>query len=191
VVSAGSSHHGAEGAGLGAATETERLPDPYQRLMRPLILVLPIALLLAACGGSSNESVQAGEVLRTIPISENEFSLSPAGITLSRPGTYEFEVTNDGQLTHSLKIEEGDGAEAETGDIGAGETKTARFTFSANGSYEMYCPIGGHAGQGMKGTITVGGAAGGGGTTTGETETETDEEETTTDETTTSGRPGY
>jgi plastocyanin len=151
--------------------------------MRRVLVLLPIALLLAACGGSSDESA-SGDVLQTIQISENEFSLNPSTITLQEAGTYEFEVTNDGQLTHALEIEEsGGGAEAETGDIAAGETKTLRFTFSAEGSYEMYCPIGNHKDEGMKGTIAVGNAAGGG--------TTTDEDETTTGGTTTNGGAGY
>ena len=155
--------------------------------MRRLLVILPLALLLAGCGGSSDESDESasGNVLQTIRISEKEFSLNPNTVTLSQPGTYEFEVTNDGQITHALEIEEsGDGAEAESGDIGAGESKTLRFTFSADGSYEMYCPIGNHNDEGMGGTIVVGNAAGGGTTTD-------DEDETTTDETTTDGDPGY
>jgi PQQ system protein len=141
--------------------------------MRRVLVLLPIALLLAACGGSSDESA-SGDVLQTIQISENEFSLNPSMVTLQQAGTYEFEVTNDGQITHALEIEEeGGGAEAKTGDIAAGETKTVRFTFSAEGTYEMYCPIGNHKDQGMKGTIVVGNAAGGGGTTTDEDGTET------------------
>jgi PQQ system protein len=152
--------------------------------MRHLAVLLPIALLLAACGGSSDEPA-SGDVLQTIQISENEFSLNPSMVTLQQAGTYEFEVTNDGQITHAFEIEEsGGGAEEETGNIAAGETKTVRFTFSAEGSYEMYCPIGDHADQGMRGTIVVGSAAGGADTTT-------DEDETTTGGTTTDGGPGY
>ena len=151
--------------------------------MLRLLVLLPVAVLLAACGGSEDESA-SGDVVQKIQISENEFSLDPSMVTLEQAGTYEFEVTNDGQITHALEIEEeGGGAEAETGDIAAGETKTLRFTFSAEGSYEMYCPIGNHKDEGMRGTIVVGNAAGGG--------TTTDEDETTTGGTTTDGGPGY
>ena len=155
--------------------------------MRRLLVLLPTALLLAGCGGSSNESDEAGNVLQTIQLSETEFNINPAAIELPRAGTYELQVMNDGRITHALEIEEsGGGNEAETGDISAGAMKTVRFTFSRDGSYEMYCPIGNHRDEGMEGTITVGNAAGGTGTTTGETETE---DETTTGET--GGRPGY
>jgi plastocyanin len=152
--------------------------------MRRLLILLTGALMLAGCGGGgTNDSEQGGAVVQTIQISEKEFSLNPATVNLSKTGTYEFDVTNDGQVTHALNIEEsGGGAEAETGDIGSGETKTVRFTFSAGGSYEMYCPVDGHKDQGMKGTIVVGSAAGSGSTTTGEDEM---------GQTTTSDRPGY
>jgi PQQ system protein len=141
--------------------------------MHRLLVLLPVALVLAACGGSEDESA-SGDVVQTIQISESEFSLNPSTVTLQQTGTYEFAVMNDGQITHALEIEEeGGGAEAKTGDIAAAETTTVRFTFSAEGTYEMYCPIGNHKDQGMKGTIVVGNAAGGGGTTTDEDGTET------------------
>jgi plastocyanin len=153
-------------------------------MMRRLLVLLPTAFVLAACGGETGEPEQTGNVLQTIQISENEFSLDPNNVTLPEVGTYEFEVTNNGQITHALEIEEGEGgAEAETGDIEPGETKSIRFTFSADGSYEMYCPIGNHRDEGMDGTITVGSGAPRSGTTTDEE----DETETETDQTTTNG----
>ena len=159
--------------------------------MRQLFVLLPCLLFLAACGGSSDGAADGEDVVaQTVQISETEFSISPASIDLPQAGTYEFAVTNDGQITHALNIEEsGGGAEAETGDIEPGQSKTLRFTFSSEGSFEMYCPIGNHRDEGMEGTIRVGGGAGGTGTTTGETETENDG--MTTGQTTTSSGPGY
>src|SRR5919204_1169909 len=131
--------------------------------MGRLLVLLPAALLLAACGGSSGGG--GGAVLQTIQISEKEFTLNPSTITVPKSGTYAFEVTNDGTITHALTIEgKGDeGKEVESGDISPGSKKTLKYTFAAGTEYEMYCPIDGHKGQGMAGTITVGGAAGGGG----------------------------
>ena len=147
--------------------------------MQRLLILLPAGLLLAACGGSSgggNEgSASGGAVVQTIQISEKEYSLNPSGVTLPKSGTYAFEVTNDGQITHAFTVEQsgGEGDEVESGDIDPGSSKTVKFTFSAGKRYEMYCPVDGHRAQGMSGTISVGGAAGGsttnpeGGTTTG------------------------
>jgi uncharacterized cupredoxin-like copper-binding protein len=159
--------------------------------MRRVWILFPV-LLLAGCGGSSNNSSEettGGNVVQTIQISEKEYSITPSTVNLSQTGTYEFAVKNDGQITHAFNVEEGEGGEeVESGDIEPGEMKTVRFTFSGNGSFEMYCPIPGHEDKGMKGTIVVGNAAGGGGTTTDEDD---EDDDTTTGRTTTSEGPGY
>jgi uncharacterized cupredoxin-like copper-binding protein len=163
--------------------------------VRGLLILVPAVLLLAACGGSSNSgssgnstsdnegSASGGAVAQTIQISEKEYSLSPSPITVPKPGTYAFEVTNKGTITHAFTIETsgggGDGNEVEAGHISPGSSKTVKFTLSAGHRYEMYCPVDGHRAEGMAGTISVGGAAGGGTTTNPEGET------------TTSGMPGY
>jgi plastocyanin len=146
--------------------------------MRRLLPLIPLTLLLAACGGSNGGGGgDNSSALQTIQISEKEYSLNPSSITVPKAGTYAFEVTNDGQTTHALEVEESGGAnEEETGDIEPGAKKTIEFTFSAGGSYEMYCPVDGHRQQGMEGAIMVGGAAGGGRTTSEDGMTTTDED---------------
>ena len=67
--------------------------------------------------------------------------------------------------------------EEKTGDVAPGSTATLRVNLSKDGSYEIYCPIDGHRGQGMVGTLAVGSGSSSGGMTAGET--------------TTSGSPGY
>ena len=144
--------------------------------MRRLLALLPILLLASACGGSSGGS----SVIQTIQVSEKEYSLNPSSITVPKAGTYEFEVTNDGQITHAFNVEaSGGGDEVKSGDIEPGAQKTVKFTFAAGGSYEMYCPIDGHKAQGMEGDIKVAGTADGGTTTSPEGET------------TTNSAPGY
>jgi uncharacterized cupredoxin-like copper-binding protein len=155
--------------------------------VRGLLLLLPVVLVVAACGGyggSSNSGSQGsapgGAVVQTIQVSEKEYSLNPSTITVPKPGTYAFEVTNDGQITHALTVEaSGGGGEVESSHISPGSKATVKFTFEAGKRYEMYCPIDGHKAMGMAGTISVGAAAGGGTTTNPEGET------------TTSGMPGY
>ncbi len=148
--------------------------------MRRLFALLPLLLLATACGGSSNGGSGNSNVLQTIQISEKEYSLNPGSVTVPKPGTYAFEVTNDGQITHAFNIEaSGEGDEVESGNIDPGSHKTVKFTFSAGTKYEMYCPIDGHKAMGMEGSIGVGGAAGGGTTTNPQGET------------TTNSAPGY
>ena len=131
--------------------------------MRRLLFLLPLSLLLGACGGSSSPS-GGGPVLQTIQISETEYSLSPGTVTISKTGTYEFRVTNKGSIAHALEIE-GNGVEEKTGDIQPGASATLQTALSKDGSYDLYCPIDGHRSQGMQGTVTVGSGSGSGGTT--------------------------
>jgi len=133
--------------------------------MRRVLVLLPLSLLLAACGGSSSPSAGDGPVLQTIQISEKEYSLDPGTVTVSKTGTYELRVTNNGTIAHALEVE-GNGVEEKIGDIQPGAGATLRVTLTKDGSYEMYCPIDGHRSQGMQGMVTVG--SGSGGTTTNE-----------------------
>jgi uncharacterized cupredoxin-like copper-binding protein len=151
--------------------------------VRRLLPLIPLSILLAACGGSGGgEGGGASSGAQTIQISEKEYSLNPSAVTVSKPGTYTFEVTNDGQTTHAFDIEAGGGGEeAETGDIEPGQKKTVQFTVSAGQSYEMYCPIDGHRQQGMDGTVVLAGAPTG-------TTTSPEDETTTSDD---DSGPGY
>ena len=133
--------------------------------MRRVLVLLPLSLLLAACGGSSSPSAGDGPVLQTIQISEKEYSLDPGTVTVSKTGTYELRVTNNGTIAHALEVE-GNGVEEKIGDIQPRASATLRVTLPKDGSYEMYCPIDGHRSQGMQGMVTVG--SGSGGTTTNE-----------------------
>jgi uncharacterized cupredoxin-like copper-binding protein len=158
--------------------------------VKRLFLLLPLSTLLAACGGgyggggssSGSASQAAGKALQTIQVSEKDYSFNPSSISVRKPGTYDFNVSNKGTITHAFVIEASgsEGSEGKTGDIAPGSHKTVKFTFEAGKRYEMYCPIDGHRAEGMAGTIAVGGAAGGGTTTNHEGET-----------TTTTGMPGY
>ena len=137
--------------------------------MPRLFILLPLSLLLAACGGTSSTS-GGGSVQQTIQISEKEYSLDPGTVTVSKTGTYEFRVTNNGTIAHALEVE-GNGVEEKIGDVQPGASATLRVTLTKDGSYKMYCPIDGHKEQGMQGTISVGGGPAGGATTTGQTTT--------------------
>jgi uncharacterized cupredoxin-like copper-binding protein len=162
--------------------------------------VIVVAALAGGCGGSSNKSAASsasttttssspssgGSVIKTVAVHEKEYKLTPNTISLSKPGTYVFKGVNDGTTTHALEVE-GNGVEQESSDISPGSSGTLKVTLSKKGSYEIYCPIDGHKGLGMKGTVTVGGSAGsGGGTTTEHTNTGT-----TGNSGTTTSRYGY
>jgi uncharacterized cupredoxin-like copper-binding protein len=149
--------------------------------------VIVVAALAGGCGGSSNKSAASsaststtsspsagGSVIKTVTVHEKEYKLTPNTISLSKPGTYVFKGVNDGTTTHALEVE-GNGAEQKSSDISPGSSGTLKVTLAKKGTYEIYCPIDGHKGLGMKGTITVGGGGAASGTSTENMKTGTTE----------------
>jgi uncharacterized cupredoxin-like copper-binding protein len=106
-----------------------------------------------------------GPPLKTVQVSEKEFSITPSTIALASTGTYSFSVMNNGTITHAFELE-GHGVKAKTGNISPGSSATLTADLSAKGSYEAYCPIDGHRAMGMQVSITIGAAPAGGGATT-------------------------
>jgi plastocyanin len=141
------------------------------------------ALAVAGCGDDDEEAADTtaaeqagGQPVATVEVTETEYKLDPPNPTVEESGTVEFEVVNDGEVTHSLEIESEE-EEFVSDEIAAGESTTLTADL-APGEYEYYCPIANHKELGMDGTLTVagggGGAAGGSGETETETETETE-----------------
>jgi plastocyanin len=100
-------------------------------------------------------------VVKTIRIEETEFRLEPAEITLDKPGTYVLEAVNSGDTVHALEVE-GQGIEEKTEEIQPGQNAKLGVELAA-GTYELYCPVGGHKEEGMEGTLTVKEGSGGSG----------------------------
>jgi len=68
-------------------------------------------------------------------------------------GMYMFDVTNEGELVHNVEIE-GQGIETMLDDdLQPGESGMLSVELEA-GEYEVYCPVGDHAEQGMQMTLT-------------------------------------
>jgi plastocyanin len=129
---------------------------PYLLLMRRALTFTVLALALAGCGGDENgEEAQAPEESprQTITITETDFKLDPSSVDFERPGTYAFEVVNDGQVAHALEVE-GEGIEEETETLEPGQRATLTVDLDS-GSYELYCPVGDHKERGMTGTLDV------------------------------------
>lgn len=134
-------------------------------------LMIGAVLALAGCGGGNEggESAATGPALKTVQISEVDFKLEPANVTVPKAGVYSFKVVNNGQTAHALEIE-GEGVEAKSDTIQPGESTELKVDLKKSGSYEMYCPVDGHKDMGMKGEVAVGP---GGGMMTDQTETKT------------------
>ncbi len=132
--------------------------------MRRLLLVIPLALLVAGCGGTSggtNDPGQghlgekAGVVGSNVTMILKDFTLTHPKVVLPEAGTYTFILFNEGSQLHNLEIE-GNGLEAKGKEINFGKRTTFTVTFKKAGTYQMYCPVDGHKALGMTGTITVG-----------------------------------
>ncbi|HEX4126147.1 MAG TPA: cupredoxin domain-containing protein [Acidimicrobiales bacterium] len=113
-----------------------------------LVLVLAGALLLSACSGGgsgSSGSASSSGATSTDSLTISNFMFMPMNASVAPGATV--KVTNKDSVTHTLTAT---GGQFNTGDIGAGQTKT--FTApSKPGTYSYICNI--H--QYMKGTIVV------------------------------------
>ena len=77
--------------------------------MRRLLALLPLALLLAACGGgygggSKSSAGSGGAVLRTIQVSEKEFSIALPSTTLGyeRLFNWAFQVNDEDEFVQTV-----------------------------------------------------------------------------------------
>ncbi len=121
-----------------------------------LSLVLALALLLGILTGAV-ASAQGGTTTN-ITITETEFKLDPAQITVPLNTPVQFSVKNAGTIEHNLKFELPSANISQnlfTQNLKPGETRTGSFTFTKAGTWEMYCPVDNHEGAGMKGTVIV------------------------------------
>ncbi len=145
-----------------------------------LLLIVGAPLVLGACGGgeeAATTTASGDASLEAIEVAATEFAFEPMELSLAEAGTYRFVLKNDGGAPHALAIE-GNGVDAATDTIDGGETAEVDVALE-EAEYEIYCPVGDHADQGMVGRIVVGARAGG--ATTDETETRSDD----------SSGPGY
>jgi uncharacterized cupredoxin-like copper-binding protein len=139
-----------------------------------ILLLSALALAGAAVAGVV---AHAGPSKSTIRVTEREFKI---GLSTSHTtvGRVRLEIKNAGKYPHSLAIK-GVGVNTKTKLIQPGKTAVLLVTLK-RGAYSLWCPVPGHAAQGMKATLITpnampGGAgtttSGGAGTTTGETTT--------------------
>ena len=158
-----------------------------------------LALGLAACGEDDDEEsastgtttteeqtpAPTGPAVETVKLSERElaieqaqkqdreYEIDPADVSVDKEGVIEFEVTNDGSVTHALEVEGGD-VEQATEDIAPGQSATLKVDLE-KGVYELYCPIDSHKERGMTAELRVAGATGSAEDSGGEDDSSEDE----------------
>ncbi len=79
---------------------------------------------------------------------------SPAQLSLDA-GVYTFNAINDGTISHALELT-GNGIDRHTTDLafGPGHSEGLSVTLKP-GTYQFFCPIDGHRGLGVLGTLVV------------------------------------
>jgi uncharacterized cupredoxin-like copper-binding protein len=133
------------------------------RLLQPAAALAALTIGLAACGGgssSSNNSTPAGSGASgggngtPVNVTLKDFSITLAGGTTLDPGTYTFNVTNEGPSSHNLTI---DGPDVEDEATPTFPSGTQQLTVTLkDGTYEFYCSVPGHKQAGMDVEVKVG-----------------------------------
>ena len=102
---------------------------------------------------SSTTSTTAAGGAQTVQVSEKEFKITLPSTTL-KPGSYTFDLSNDGKQPHDLTID-GPGVNKEkTPVINGGQHATLKVKLAA-GDYDFYCSVPGHKQLGMDVKVKV------------------------------------
>jgi uncharacterized cupredoxin-like copper-binding protein len=127
-----------------------------------------IAVPIVGCGGSSSDNSTSNAATpastsssggsgggNSVDLSATDFKFTPSDPSV-KAGQVTFNMKNDGQVTHSLEVEDvtpGHDQELE-GDVSPGSSGTLTVNLKP-GKYEFYCPIDNHKEMGMEGEVTV------------------------------------
>jgi heme/copper-type cytochrome/quinol oxidase subunit 2 len=137
-------------------------------MRRALCVLIPLTLIVAACGdddtaapaaaesdghdsGGHDDNSDVADGARTVEVTATSFEFDPAEIHASVDEDVAIELTAE-DITHDFAIDELDAhVLAETG-----ETETGGFnTGSEPGTYVFYCSVPGHREAGMEGELIV------------------------------------
>ncbi len=103
-------------------------------------------------GDAMEEDGDAMVEAREIIVDGEEFSFSPARISVKEGEKVKLTFNNVGSFPHNLKVE---GLNIGTSTIGGGESETIEFTVEEGGTYSTFCSVANHRAQGMEGVLTA------------------------------------
>jgi plastocyanin len=139
-------------------------------MRRMLIAAALAAAVLAGCGGDDDEETAAtpapteeatqeaaaggggGETLAFSAPADGSLKFDQGDVT-AKAGKVTVTFDNPSSVPHAVEIE-GGGVEEVTETVTGGEAPPITVDLKP-GTYEFYCPVGGHEAAGMKGTLTV------------------------------------
>ncbi len=124
------------------------------RRVAGISLLLPLALLFAACGLTA---VGGGEEIHIVSGEGSEgMYFEPDVITVSAGAEVTFVITNEGSVDHEFESSERGEAGIEEIIIPQGRTRRVNWTApSKAGTYPVYCDLPGHRAAGMELTLVV------------------------------------
>lgn len=128
-------------------------------MFRNILILTALAIILAACGGSSGPTAEISADMTDLMFTPANFEV-PAGANVT------LKLTNSGAVEHNFVIlKQGavytSGADIKPEDIiidaklAAGQSGEFTFKIDEAGEYAVVCNIPGHLEAGMVGTLTV------------------------------------
>ena len=102
---------------------------------------------------TSTTAAGGGGGAQTVQVSEKEFEISLPSTTL-KPGSYTFDLSNDGKQPHDLTIDGPGVNDEKTPVISGGRHATLKVKLAA-GTYDFYCSVPGHKQLGMDVKVKV------------------------------------
>jgi uncharacterized cupredoxin-like copper-binding protein len=137
-----------------------------RRFAALFVIGAAVAVPMVGCGSSSDDNSTSNAATPastsggssgasgTVDLTATDFKFDPSEPSV-KSGNVTFNLKNDGQVTHSLEIEDVNGEDKELeGDVSPGSNGTLAVNLKP-GTYEFYCPIDSHKQMGMTGEITV------------------------------------
>jgi len=125
---------------------------PGTPLRSPAALFRSTALLVLLLAGCTSPAASQPPPVKTLHLAE--YRITPPSLSLDA-GIYTFSAINDGTISHALELT-GNGIDGHTPDLAFAPGHSEGFTVTLKpGTYQFFCPIDGHRGLGMQGTLVV------------------------------------
>lgn len=110
--------------------------------------------LAATSRGGPNPTAAYAGGPAVVRLNESEFTITPANPRVSGTHQVDFEVTNDGSVTHSFAIRTPFGV-LKSQPIAPGQKGGLTVDLIKPGVYGFYCPLHDHRQKGMQGSVVI------------------------------------